>query len=464
MPTYRKGLIPPVRRVPGLLSLMTGLFLLFPSVSAASYTLHFTGAKRTPSAHRYSFSGSYNYHDGTVAERVMFSVKGIYTPKSAVAKEVMTFTGSWGTSTMSVMWGCVKDPWLDRGVSCSLAHEPTISPRQGYVVAYPSFFCDRRQHEPFCFPSRNLVPARIAPLMRNGPPPPRVTGPAQALSSKGPVLTLKYASGVANRYWIQKWYCPPGKDGAPTNTPIDTSPFGGPCTSSAQGPSILQSKDSTTQFPLAYPKTTPKAGYWYVRARLGSNRWGKGGWGHWRRTVVKAPVHFQDAIRPPLILKPTEGQRFINQNIAFSSDPRVTHPNCANWYIEYQWQRAKTVEPTNHPPKREYISKARVPWTNAAIATQSRCHVNTFALRFRSFRSHTDDYGYRYWFRIREHERGGGNHTSAWSPWRSFIVQEPIRVKVLPGFQSSSPASGNTKSLKRAPSTAVHPLNLPVQH
>lgn len=278
------------------LSFMTmvvmAVLVVVPLAAFAGSNLHFTGAKRTASAHTYSFEGYYNFEGTGVAERILMSVKGAYYPAGVLAREVMTFRGTYGTATVTTLWDCPKDPWLDRNVSCDQPRPAQVKNFKGWAYYYyASGFCGGHRYtraslSRWCFASRKLVPKNIAPYMRSGPPAPRVTGPAHVLTSKGPLMDLGYRSGVANRYWIQQWVCPLGKDNPPTNVPGDIGPLGGACKSTVKGPLGLQLNGSSRQFHLAYPKVNPAAGYWYVRARLGSDEFGRSAWGRWHRTAV----------------------------------------------------------------------------------------------------------------------------------------------------------------------------------
>lgn len=427
---------------------LLGLLLFLPLLAAASSTLHFTHASNgrdgSGTFHQYAFEGHYDHIAGHTAERILLSVMGTYRPGTAVALESMVFRTGEGDYTTTIKWSCAKDPWIGPSATCSPVDHRTIIAVNGQVPA-PSMFlrlqdvCHslglREVAGGVCFVTRKLVPHAVAALMRDGPPPPVVEGPARVDVSKVAKVTLKYAMGLANRYWIQQWVCPPGKDVHPDDIPGDVMPFGGACQSSVKGPLKMSPGGGIATFQLAYPAAAPTAGTWYVRARLGSSEYGQGVWGHWHRTVAgSAPLHVKDAPNvAPKILAPNPDQMFVKQGVQITVAPGRARPDASRWEYALEWQRAdyntsgdNVVWRKTHPgnfPRVEHIAKPMKPWTpppvlRAIPETQGNASAS---VDYAALQPTHPDSSLQYQFRLREHIRNSSAY-GPWSEWRSFIV------------------------------------------
>lgn len=295
----RQSLHGPARTA--LLAGLLGVLFASPLFASPALSLYFVGAKRNASSHVYLFTGHYNSQYESLAERLLVSVKGTYIGASGIGRETSTLSGSYGTLTITATVDCAHDPWLNPHVSCHVdqyGHLTSVSGSSQAISHYDlNGYCYTTQ---LLVCTRNDVPKKIVPLVRNGPPAPQVVGPTTVWDNNKANLTLRYQAGVAQRYRVQRWYCPSGAENAPTNSPGDLGPGDGVCKSWVAKPMPVPANSFSKTISMSYPQPMPKAGIWFVRARLDSNDYGAGSWGHWHRTVAKATMHFPDAPRPPL--------------------------------------------------------------------------------------------------------------------------------------------------------------------
>lgn len=408
--------------------------------AVAANTLHLTGTHRTASEHDYEFAGHYDTVDqgNYAAERIHLAVKGKYV--KGVATETLTIFAPKGQGTYSGSWSCAKDPWLNPTISClSVAPQaavgsiPFVLVQRGYFETLCKSYPDG-----YCFLSRKLVPADVAKLMRDGPPAPRVTG--VKFTHHSPVkATLHYAAKVANHFYVDEWYCPPGKDKAPNDVPNgDSAAFpGGACHDSKRGPLGLTHGASTASFGIGQPAGQPKNGTWYVRASLDSARYGRGLWGHWHRTAVQLPMHFKDAPNnkpAPEILVPAAGHVFSapNAQVAIELKSNIKGKNSGTWHYDIEWQRQRYVTKANGEvyralhkggfPSQSGATEAMHAWTNTndLWAHSNPATLKSLeALNYQELRPHSVEFSYRYRIRARVDK-------SNWSPWRYFIVEETL--------------------------------------
>lgn len=455
--------------------LLALLLVAAPGLPQAA-TLQFVKVKSTGAKHEYTFHGQFNYDFDKIAETVRMDIEGSYDGSSALAKEVDTFYGRHGKEIFTTVWKCSDDPWLNTKSSCSQVTSSEATSTGGY---YMGTFCPGYFEGHWCLAGRGLVPQSIASLMRQGPPAPKVSGPTQAASNHDVTLRALYSKGVANRLWIQQWYCPPGKDGAPTDTPTDTEPFGGACTSTVHGPLNIPKEDvAGIAFPMAYPKNSPKIGFWYVRTRISSDNYGDSVWGHWHRTVVstsatskpvgtrglhanRGPVNTTinmkniiKGAKPPVITAPAEGQVFHGDPINISGSVGPHSPYSEWTCCFFQWKRAVVVTQENnayaqaHTPGHSAFPTPPTPWTGQGFFSNDALGVKesgpSFHGRFlyNDVRPHDHTFGYRYMFRVREEYY---DQYGPWSPWHSFDVQEPASSPTLIRPMHVQPGAGTGK-------------------
>jgi hypothetical protein len=461
--------------------LLALLLVAAPGLPQAA-TLQFVKVKSTGAKHEYTFHGRFNYDFDKIAETVRMDIEGTYDGSSALAKEVDTFYGRHGKEIFTTVWKCADDPWLNAKSVCSQVTSSEATSTGGY---YMGTFCPGYFEGHWCLAGRGLVPQSIASLMRHGPPAPKVSGPTQAASNHDVTLRTLYSKGLANRLWIQQWYCPPGKDGAPTDTPTDTEPFGGACTSTVHGPLNIPKEDvAGIAFPMAYPKNSPKIGFWYVRTRISSNNYGDSVWGHWHRTVVsisatskpvgtrglranRGPVNTTinmkniiKGAKPPVITEPAEGQVFHGAPINLSANVSPHEPNSVWACCEIQWKRAVILTQEN-----KAYAQAYTPGQTAFPTPPSPWHITSMmgfatdvkeagtslhgSLFYNQLRPHDLTFGYQYWFRMREDYYPGGlqetRYPGPYSAWRSFVVQAPASSPTLIRPMHVQPGAGTGK-------------------
>jgi len=298
--TLRESWDNPARARLALLAGLLGVVFASPLLASPAISLQFVGAKRTASSHVYLFVGHFNSQYESLAERLLVSVKATYFDGSALGRETSTLSGSYGTVTLTATVGCADDPWLNPNVSCHAYQYGNLYSVSGSSQAIAHYDLNSYANPPYLLVTQTDVPKKIVPLMRNGPPAPQVVGPTTVWDNNKANLTVRYPAGVAQRYRVQHWYCPPGKENAPTDTPGDLGPADGLCKSWVTNPLTVLAGSYSASISMSYPQPMPKAGIWYIRARLESNDYGSGIWGPWHRTVANATMHFQDAPRPPL--------------------------------------------------------------------------------------------------------------------------------------------------------------------
>jgi hypothetical protein len=465
--------------------LLALLLIAAPSPSQASDTLHLISAKRTAKKHVYKFGGYFNYNgdvdsggDRKSMSRVGFYDDVTYYPSSGLAVQTMTMDGEYKDTVISD-WGCTDDPWLNPNAKCTQERYKAFFSYSMYLYQY----CPGGEHGHWCLAGLGLVPKNIVPWMRRGPPTPKTSGPAHATDQDHVRLTANYAKGAANRVWVQQWYCPPGKDGPPTNTPSDITPFGGACKSTVVSKPLKTSPSSThTSFKMAYPHAKPKAGTWYVRTRLGSDNYGNGVWGDWHKTVVAA-VHLERgrphvSLNPetkikgfpaPRIMAPREGQ-VLHGNIEYGIS-LARHAPYSDWSCcSIQWKRAVVVTKENNAyakPGQTAFPTPPTPWQGPGLGHTARENSPIFDGGFPyaqlTPRSHT--FGYRYWFRVRE-KYLPNQHEGPWSAWRSFIVQKPVPPRTInrsgmqmrPGAHMAKPSTGKQHNGQQQNSRKLVPM------
>jgi len=411
------------------------LLCTLPTLSYAANSLHLTGTRRTSSEHDYDFSGKYDivkYND--TAERIGLAVKGKY--RNGVATETLTIFGPSGQSTFTGSWSCAKDPWLHRSISCL-----NVSPQTSVGLApieesdYFSEICKAYQ-DSYCFLSRKLVPDSVAKWMHNGPPAPQVSG--VNFTHDSPVqMTLHYAANLAMRFYLEQWYCPPGKDKAPAYVPNGTvSPFpGDTCKVSEKGPLALSKASNAVYFGIGKPAGQPKNGTWYVRASLDSDSYGRSLWSHWHKTKVQLAMHFKDAPNhkpAPTIIAPTQGYVWNSPNtqVTLQLKSNLTGKNINSWSYDIEWERQHYVTKANIEaynklnkggwPTQSGATEDMHPWSVTSHYTASSNPVTLMyleQLNYQEVRPRSVEVSYRYRVRARV-------NNSQWSAWRYFIVED----------------------------------------
>jgi hypothetical protein len=73
------------------------------------------------------------------------------------------------------------------------------------------------------------------------------------------------------------------------------------------------------------------------------------------------------------------------------------------------------------------------PWTTGlpVQTLAENAGASTLGLRFADLRSGRHDTSYIYRFRVRE-QLSAGKAAGPWSEWRSFIVTDPVTLRVMP--------------------------------
>lgn len=339
-------------------------------------------------------------------------------------------------------------------------------------------------------------------------------GPSRTLHFSFPA-TPRSVPGYHLRYRVQQWFCPPGKDSAPTDISIQATPWAGKeadCeleanlnrlygdTSTATGDSIM--------FPVrSEPRLTP--GTWYLRVRLawGSDTSSKiipGAWSPWHRTLVEdthtavfggtkgmhvnrrqaGSMHIKvdmSGAKPPVIMTPKPAQVFHGGPINLSVTVSPHKPNGVWACCEIQWKRAIVVTKENnayaeaHTPGHTAFPSMPRPYQMTSMtgfATDVKepgpsLHGSVF---YNQLRPHDHTFGYRYLFRMREdYYPGGLNNTrypGPYSAWHSFVVQEPIQaatryhggMQMKPGAHMTKPSSGKQQSNQRETTRRLAPM------
>ena len=314
---------------------------------------------------------------------------------------------------------------------------------------------------------------------------------------------------------VQQWYCLPGKDSAPSDSSIQSTPWPGQQAScqlednwgGLYKPGAPTITSGSIMFPIrGESRLVP--GTLYVRVKLywadhAGTHAKEGGWSAWHRTLVEdthravftgtkgmsvshAPagsLHIKvdmSGAKPPVIAAPGEAQVFHGGPINISVDVSPHAPNSVWACCEIQWKRALIVSPENnayaqaHTPGHSAFPSSPMPWQMTSMmgfATDvkeagSSLHGSLF---YDQLRPHDHTFGYQYWFRMREDYYPGGlqepRYPGPYSGWRSFVVQEPIQaatpyhggMQVKPGAHMGKPSSGQQQSNhKLAPMVPMH--------
>jgi hypothetical protein len=333
---------------------------------------------------------------------------------------------------------------------------------------------------------------------------------------EGPSRTVKFSFSATaqsvsvyelNEH-VQQWYCLPGKDSAPTDISIHSSPWPGQQASckleenwgglSNGSPTPISS--GSIMFPIR-GESRLDPGTLYVRVRLyWSDHAGAhakdGGWSAWHRTLVEdthrakfagtkgvrvnpSPVGSPNikidmkGVKPPVITAPSEGQVFHGGPLINLSGSVGPHNPYSDWSCcFFQWKRAVVVTQENnayaqaHTPGHSAFPTAPMPWQGFAANQASAVKESGPSFHgywfYKDFRPHDHTFGYRYWFRVREDSYG---QYGPWSAWRSFTVQEPIEaatpyhggMQVKPGAHVGSPSTGQQQNNhKLAPMMPMH--------
>ncbi len=298
-------------------------------------------------------------------------------------------------------------------------------------------------------------------LAGNPLPRPRIIGPAQ-VNNRAP-LTLRFTfAPVSWDYqsfwhlfsWSQYWHCVPGKDSPPTEISLQSQPWPGqtnPCTRQDNRYSGIE--PHSTQDIIQVPREggIPATGTWYVRVRLAwvtsksKLKPENGPWSAWHRvTVVQS---FNDVAKAPRVLAPSNGQVFANRNIAVRVMAMLRHPNPARWTYAFEWQRATWYtkanndyvnphpKPTDFPRVLGLASPYRAWSAPASLRTLDEAATpSTLQVPFSQVHANRFDASYVYRFRVREALRAGNAH-GPWSDWHSFVVTDPMRLRVMRPMQ-----------------------------
>lgn len=313
------------------------------------------------------------------------------------------------------------------------------------------------------FRARLIVPglvlwlgcAGIALAAGTTPPRPRVTGPAQ-VNNRGP-LTLQLAYPAQSWswqsfwhlwYWTQYWHCAPGKDTPPSDIAIQSHPWAGrtaACTLTDNRYLGLGPGQTQQAIPVPREGGVPRTGTWYVRARL---VWKTekphvqpqpGPWSAWHRVAVLPS--FKDVAVPPRIRAPADNQVFSHRDVDVKLAAAQRHPNPARWEFAFEWQRAGYYTKADNAfahsdpngfPRQTGLASAYQPWTTPlpVHAVTENGAVATLHMRFADLATGRHDSSYIYRFRVRERIRGS-QATGPWSPWRRFIVTDPVTLRPM---------------------------------
>jgi len=378
-----------IRRVKFVIGL--GLLWALPMASYAdNINLHIIGTRVTAGEHDYEFQGDKNStgYDVSIAVRLRLHIKGKYA--NGVATENLTIMGFEGApAKFAGAWSCPQDPWLNPTVSCNSV--ATQGPVGSVVISAKYYFSDlcRGYTKNYCFLSRKSVPDNIAKLMRNGPPAPKVSGISYTQHDTLK-LTLQYATKLANRFYDDEWYCPPGKDGAPIDMPnsvVDPF-FGSDCTVTHKGPFGLANNASTADFNIGNTNGQVKPGTWYVRARLDSDSYGKSLWSHWHKTQVRQALHVSDApIAKPKVILPHLGDVVDGQAVTLSIQGlNIKAPD--KWQLEVEWQKLQATQSSangNAGPTVVWQSSSDPrPYAQASAGQGTRKVVKWYRIRARN--------------------------------------------------------------------------------
>jgi len=363
----------------------------------------------------------------------------------------------------------------------------------------------------------------VAALTGNGPPSPQLRGPSSLSTSQAFTISFYYPKGKVKSYSIEFFHCQAGSTVRPSNdNNTDPFPVQGcepPKTSTPSlispdtGQVTIDVKKGVTSIHQYQTKNFSARdterwleGNWYVRVRLFSLSDAVGPWSKWHRTVIGSgnigkPIGTSGlmagrhrvnsslvmrGLKPPIIAAPMQGA--IMRGGIGTSGTLPAHARYSDWRCcDIQWQRAVIVAKENgdyvkaHTPPGAVPQSAfpgpRGPWTGPGLHNGSHPleHAPSFAgsWGYDVLRPRSREFGYQYWFRIREHFVPG-NASGPWSAWRSFIVQEPAAPRTLnhagmrplpgaatPGSHTMSGQQHNSRQL--APMAPLHRLDMPVR-
>lgn len=284
-------------------------------------------------------------------------------------------------------------------------------------------------------------------------PQPRVMGPTQVnnrsaltLQFSYPAISWSYQNFWHLYYWTEYWHCQPGKDSPPTDIDLQTNtPWPGktnPCSLDDSHYNGLSPHMNVGSIPIPKSGGIPETGFWHVRVRLawvanqGNFQPQLGPWSNWYRVAVVQS--FNDAVQPPRILEPADKQVFTHQDVNIRVMATSRHPNLSQWKYTFDWQRAKyytkadSANATPHPggfPSQIGQASPFGPWsTRLSVYTLAESAVPSILhIPFTDLRSGHRDFSYIYRFRVRERLNGA---SGPWSEWRSFIVTEPLQLKL----------------------------------
>lgn len=208
----------------------------------------------------------------------------------------------------------------------------------------------------------------------------------------------------------------------------------------ARAPTPLDLKGLTAGLTLMYNNRISKQqtfeqwlqGVWYVRARFITSNWDTGPWGNYQRTVI-------GALQAPTILAPTDNHLYVNGDGTLQLRSNLDHASVNGWAYEFQSQQRMYYTQANTTvagsqgrsvgPAGPWQDKPIIPTT---FRIQESTGTQTISLPFTALTSGQPNYSFQYRFRVREHYTGTSTYT-AWTSWRSFIMQEPIaQLKSLP--------------------------------
>jgi len=206
------------------------------------------------------------------------------------------------------------------------------------------------------------------------------------------------------------------------------------------------------------------------------------------------------AAKPPTILTPSQKQLFVNHGVNIEVSPALKHTDYSRWEYVFEWKRGAYYTAANNAyvkqkwgqthhgnfgsyfPRAVGLVDTIQPWLSLARLRTIRESFGTTGgfyvigskrptmsthLNFSSLRSKRMDSSYLYQFHVREHSRDS-NVYGSWSPWRSFIVQEPYRISMRPfmgslGQKQGKQQFGQQQSRHFAPLSPVRRLNRPVR-
>ncbi|HKK06423.1 MAG TPA: hypothetical protein VKA50_11300 [Gammaproteobacteria bacterium] len=326
--------------------------------------------------------------------------------------------------------------------------------------------------------------------------------------------TPESASGDSLNYHLQQWFCPPGKDSAPTDISIQATPWAGQeavCQLEENWGGMPPGTLSSDWFNIPVqnePRLVP--GTLYVRVQLvwlpptGGTPVASGGWSPWHRTLVEdthtavfggtqgmrvgrrqaGSVHIKvdmSGAKPPAIMAPKPAQVFHGGPISLSVTVSPHKPNSVWACCEVQWKRAIVVTKENnayaeaHTPGHTAFPSTPQPYEMSSMTgfasnlkeTGTSLHGSVF---YNQLRPHKHTFGYRYLFRMREVYYPGGIGTEGdlgpFSAWHSFIVQEPIQaampyhggMQMKPGAHMTKPSSGKQQSNQRETTRRLAPM------